>query len=101
MEPAVIPHVILFELAYFHGAHRHVFMAEPNLGASDDPSFNRKTSSIIILEGHWEFFRDVNFQVKDGETLGPGLYPFVTNVGIKNDTIASLRPVSSPPAHNR
>jgi hypothetical protein len=83
-------------LAYFHGAHRHVFMAESNLGASDDSTLNNKTSSIVILEGHWEFFREPNFQGKEGDTLGPGLYPFVTNIGIKNDTISSLRPASAP-----
>ena len=30
----MIPHCILFELANFHGAHRHVFAPEPNLAAS-------------------------------------------------------------------
>jgi hypothetical protein len=29
-------HVILFEHRNFHGAHKHVFMAEANLNASDD-----------------------------------------------------------------
>jgi hypothetical protein len=87
------PHCILFELANFHGAHRHVFTAEPNLAASDDPSFNNRASSIVVLAGNWEFFSDADFTTKTGETLGPGLYAFVANVGIKNDAISSLRPV--------
>jgi hypothetical protein len=93
----VVPHCVLFELANFHGAHRHVFPAEPNLAASDDPAFNNKTSSIVILEGDWEFFSDADFKTKVGGTLGPGAYPFVANVGIKNDSISSLRPVRRAP----
>jgi hypothetical protein len=86
----MIPHCILFELANFRGAHRHVFAAEPNLADQTDPTFNNKTSSIVILEGNWEFFSDTNFATRTGSILGPGLYPFVANVGIK--TITSLRP---------
>ena len=88
-----MPHCILFELANFRGAHRHIFTAEPNLAASDDPLFNNKTSSIVILEGNWEFFADVDFKTKTGNTLEPGVYPFVANIGIKNNAISSLRPV--------
>jgi hypothetical protein len=90
---SMMSHCILFELANFHGAHRHVFTDEPNLAASDDPSFNNKTSSIVILAGHWEFFSDANFKTKIGDTLEPGVYPFVANIGIRNDAISSLRPV--------
>jgi hypothetical protein len=89
----MIPHCILFELANFRGAHRHVFTTEPNLGASEDPLFNNKTSSIVILEGHWECFAGPDFASKLGDTLGPGMYPFVENIGIKNDAISSLRPI--------
>jgi Beta/Gamma crystallin len=88
-----MPHCILFELANFRGAHRHVFVAESDLGASEDPSFNNRTSSIVILEGDWEFFSGANFSDKVGNRLGPGAYPFVANIGMKNDAISSLRPV--------
>ena len=37
-------HVILFENAQFHGQHKHVFRAEPNLNAADDNFFNDKVS---------------------------------------------------------
>jgi hypothetical protein len=94
----MIPHCILFELANFRGAHRHVFVAEQNLAASEGPSFNNRTSSIVILEGDWEFFADADFKSKIGTTLGPGAYPFVANIGITNNEISSLRPVrKSPP----
>jgi hypothetical protein len=93
----MIAHCILFELANFRGAHRHVFVAEPNLAASDDPAFNNKTSSIVVLEGEWEFFADEDFRTKTGDTLGTGTYPFVTNIGMKNNAISSLRPVRRAP----
>jgi len=32
---AAVPHVILFEHANFHGAHKHVFGPESNLNAGD------------------------------------------------------------------
>jgi hypothetical protein len=89
----MMPHCILFELANFHGAHRHVFTVEPNLSASDDSVFSNKTSSIVILEGNGEFFSDADFKTKIGNTLEPGVYPFVANIGIKNNAISSLRPV--------
>jgi hypothetical protein len=89
----MIPHCILFELANFRGAHRHVFVAEPNLAEKSDPTFNDKTSSIVVLEGDWVFFSDSNFGTRTGNVLGPGVYPFVANVGIMNDSITSLRPV--------
>jgi hypothetical protein len=84
-------HCIQFELANFHGAHRHVITAEPNLAASDDPHFNNTASSIVIYARNCEFFADADFKTKIGNTLGPGVYPFVANVGIKNGAISSLR----------
>jgi len=86
-------HVILFEHVNFHGAHKHVFKAETNLNASDDNFFNDRVSSIVVLEGTWEFFRDSGFHNKYARNLGPGLYARVTDVDIKNDDMSSLRPV--------
>lgn len=90
--PMPLPHVILFEHANYHGAHKHVFDDESNLDASDDNFFNDKTSSIIVIEGNWTFYRDKDFQgvERNGRPLGPGLYPWVENEGIKNDDISSL-----------
>ncbi len=88
-------HVILFEHANFHGVHKHVFTAESNLNADDDNWMNDKTSSIVVIEGNWEFFIDWNFSGKTGRTLGPGIYPWVSAPGVEmeNDAISSLRPI--------
>jgi hypothetical protein len=88
-------HVILFEHASFHGAHKHVFKDEPNLNAGDDNFFNDKTSSMVIVEGNWEFFADWQHIGKLGKTLGPGNYESVeAALGAgSNDRISSLRPV--------
>jgi beta/gamma crystallin len=85
-------HVILFEHANFHGAHKHVFRAEPNLNAGDDSFFNDKVSSLAVLGGTWAFFRNANFNGQYAQSLGPGLYSFVGNVDIQNDDMSSLRP---------
>lgn len=89
----MIPHCILFELANFCGAHRHVFTVVSNLAARKDPAFNNKTSSIVIREGNWEFFMDADYHTKMGDTLAPGIDPYVENIGIKDDAITSLRPI--------
>jgi hypothetical protein len=88
-------HVILFEHINFHGAHKHIFQDEPNLNAPDDSFFNDITSSIVILEGNWDFFIDSNFQNRTGNPglagFGPGLISWVENAGIQNDAISSLK----------
>ena len=90
---AALPHAILFEHANFHGAHKHVLGSEPNLNAGDDNFFNDRVSSIVVLSGTWEFFRDSGFNGPYPIMLGPGLYPWVEAVSIKNDDMSSLRPV--------
>ena len=87
-------HVIIFEHANFHGAHKHVFRGETSLNAGDDNFFNDKTSSFVILEGNWEFFVHANFVGKFGGTIPPGKYPSMSVLGPgSNDNISSLRPV--------
>jgi hypothetical protein len=87
-------HAILFEDGHFHGQHKHVFSDEPNLNAVDDSFFNDRTSSIVVISGNWEFFRNSGFDGRYPTVLGPGLYPAVTDVGIANDDLSSLRPTS-------
>jgi hypothetical protein len=87
-----VPHVILFEHANFHGAHKHVFGPEPNLNAGDDNFFNDRVSSLVVLSGSWKFFQNSGFDAPYPPTLGPGVYPSVEAVGIKNDDMSSLRP---------
>jgi hypothetical protein len=92
-----MPEAILFENANFHGEHKHVFGPESNLNASDDNFFNDRVSSIAILDGSWECYRNSNFDSAYPVVLGPGLYSSVGAVGIKNDDMSSLRPVAKTP----
>src|SRR5258707_12851976 len=85
--------VILFEHASFHGAHKHVLRAEANLNAPDDNYFNDKVSSLVVFSGQWDFFRNFNFQTSYGVVLSKNIYPFVGDVGIRNDDMSSLRPL--------
>jgi hypothetical protein len=85
--------VILFENASFHGAHKHVLKAEANLNAADDDYFNDKVSSLVVFSGQWDFFRNANFQTSYGIVLSKNIYPYVGDVGIRNDDMSSLRPL--------
>jgi Beta/Gamma crystallin len=91
-----VEQVLLFEHANFHGAHKHVLVAEPNLNAPDDNFFNDKVSSFVILEGEWIFCSDWQFEnpYANGRQFGIGTYPFVGDVGIKNDDMSSLFPTT-------
>jgi hypothetical protein len=86
-------HVILFQHANFDGSHKHIFRAEPNLGALIFPGMNDQVSSFVILEGNWQFFIDKNYVGQVGGLLGPGVYPWVGDIFIPNDKISSLRPI--------
>ena len=61
--------------------------------------FNDQVSSIVVLTGHWSFYRDENFRspymAESGGplVLSPGLYRYVGDKGIDNDDISSLRSV--------
>jgi hypothetical protein len=102
-------HILLFENANYHGAHKHVFTREPNLNASDDNFFNDRVSSLAIFQGNWRFYANSGFAkppyppvlgpVTDNVSgqRSPGGYPFVPNVGIKNDDMSSLEPVDDRP----
>jgi len=89
-------HVMLFEDAHFHGAHKHVFTREDNLNADDDNFFNDKVSSFVILSGLWVFFKDSQFHnaYASGTEFGPAIDgSWVEALGIKNDDMSSLLPV--------
>lgn len=94
--------IILFEHDNFHGRHKHVYRAEPNLNYWEDFFFNDKTSSIVVIEGNWELFVDANFIAPFSVVLGPGLYTltYLNELGITNDSISSLRPTTSPANYN-
>jgi hypothetical protein len=90
-------HIILFEHINFHGGHKHVFAPEPNLNDRDDDFFNDKTSSLAVVEGNWELYRNADFNTPYPVILGPGLYPDVRRVQINNDDMSSLQPVLANP----
>jgi hypothetical protein len=89
-------HVVLFKNANFHGDHKHVVAAEPNLNASDDHGFNDAVSSLVVLDGNWRFYVDAGFKNPFPAVLGPGLYPSLSPAKIANDQMSSLQPTDDP-----
>jgi hypothetical protein len=61
--------------------------------------FNDNVSSIIVLNGHWVFYRDDAFKspyTTAGNmqlVLSRGMYPYVGDVGIADDDLSSLRSI--------
>lgn len=82
--------IILFEHINFHGAHKHLFTSEPNLNASDDNFFNDAVSSFVVVSGWWQFSRDADYNGPDSQWFGPGIYNWVENVGVPNDSVSSV-----------
>jgi hypothetical protein len=84
-------HIIIFQHEFFRGHHRHIINQEWDLGSTWDNSLNDKVSSLVILSGEWEFFKDKKggsgYKVK----LGPGIYPRVKDVGLEDNKISSLK----------
>lgn len=50
-------------------------------------------SSILLIAGQWQFFKEVEFASPVGLILGPGYYPWVEDVGIPNDSVLSIKVV--------
>ena len=86
-------HVILFQEPNFHGPHKHIFNQEDNLNADEDDSFNDEVSSLAVLSGNWQFFRNSGFDDDYPEILGPGLYSRVQDFSIRDNDMSSLRAV--------
>jgi hypothetical protein len=85
-------HVVLFEHVNFRGEHKHVFSGEDLDGnVVDTRQFDDKTSSVIVLGGLWEFYRDKTERIQN-VNLRPGLYRDVSFIG--NDSISAVRPDS-------
>lgn len=87
-------HVILFQHPHFRGRHRHYFKEVADLDAFSG-AFANRASSIVVLEGNWEFYRDTDFRRAYPIRLGPGIYPDITasEIAMESDTISSVRPV--------
>lgn len=90
----MVAHVILFQNTLFEGDHKHVFDAVSNLNRIGE-GFNDETSSIAVLEGNWQFFKDWGWENPFPNILGPGLYPRITDAlgAGSNDSITGLRPI--------
>ena len=84
-------HIIIFEHRDFRGRHRHIFGREENLNNAEDNTLNDRMSSFVVLSGTWTFFRHANFVEQVGGTFPPGQYEMVTDFGIPNDAVSSLR----------
>jgi hypothetical protein len=92
-------HVILFEHDEFRGKHKHLFYAERNLGEVFSPNeehFDNITSSIVVLEGTWEFFSDRDFVNLQGILPRGSYYSLRLQLNWPNDTISSARPSCGP-----
>ena len=90
-------YLTLFEHVSFRGDHVHVFEAEADLGETLD--FAGTASSLMVELGNWSFYFDSQFDgsYPNAPVVGPGIYSNVTDLGIGNDSIASLQPVPDPP----
>ena len=84
-----LPQIIAFDKKNFEGDHTHVFGDMPKLDKWDN-----SISSMIILSGTWEFFDDQDLKGTPMAKLGPGMYSDVTQHGLKDNSISSIRLVS-------
>jgi hypothetical protein len=84
-----VPQIIAFDKDNFEGDHTHIFGDMAKLGKWDN-----SISSMIILSGTWEFFDDQNLQGTPMAKLGPGRYANVTQHGLKDNSVSSIRLVS-------
>jgi hypothetical protein len=81
-----IPQRMAFDHEHFLGDHTHLFGNMKDLG-----KWGNSLSSLIILSGTGEFFDDEDFKGTNMGTLGPGMYAHVTDKGLKNNRISSVR----------
>jgi hypothetical protein len=90
------PQIIAFDNENFLGDHTHILGNVRDLG-----KWSNSISSMIILSGTWEFFDDEDFKGAKMGTLGPGMYVNVTDKGLKNNSISSVRLASPASASKR
>jgi hypothetical protein len=72
------------------GGNSLVLENEDYVSNLKDNGFNDKASSFIIVSGVWRFYSDSDKRTPFSQDLGPGVYRWVEDVGIKNDTLSSL-----------
>jgi beta/gamma crystallin len=86
----MVPHLIVFSEKNLQGRHWHIFADIPSIG---DISFtwDDNISSFAVLAGQWQFFRGRNFADQLGQTIGPGAYASLADIGVSNDAISSIK----------
>jgi len=92
--------VILFEDENFCGKSIDIVREHPDLTAHKAGNFNNRTSSFVILSGKWSFFLNAGFEapaMRSGSplVLEAGAYRCVTDLGIPDNEITSLRAMNS------
>jgi hypothetical protein len=90
------PQIVAFDNEDVLGDHLHIFGTMKDLG-----KWGNSISSMVILSGTWEFFDDEHFTGTSLGTLGPGMYANVTDKGLKNHSISSVRLAKSAGASTR
>lgn len=53
--------------------------------------WNDRISSIVVVSGSWQCYKDSAYYSPMGPVLTPGIYNRVAQFGIDNDSITSLR----------
>ena len=94
--------LIMFVDIDFGGLHTHIFGSTADFtklslggtGSGIDGNWNDKLSSFKIVSGRWQFFKDIDFgptPLPNEQGFGPGLYQWVEDYGIDNDSISSVQ----------
>ena len=77
---------------YIHGFGADIPNLEKVSAKNPGSNWNDETSSIIVLEGTWRFYEHINYGGLSIE-LGPGRYPNITQLGLPDNSISSLKRV--------
>ena len=99
-ESNIVPgRIILFEDENFCGKSIDVMREQPDLSTHKAGNFDNRTSSFVILSGKWSFYLEANYDtpvLHNGSplVLGPGSYAKVSELGIQDNEITSLKAVN-------
>ncbi len=94
--------ILLYESQDFCGKSIDVVHAQADLSVFKEGNFNNCISLMTILSGNWTFYQNPNF---DGPfmhgaaplVLGAGSCGKISDLGIPDDAISSLKEVTDPP----
>jgi hypothetical protein len=87
--------IILFKDAHFGGGS---LTATTPVSSLASEGWNDVVSSVIVIDGKWDLFKDVDFKgtkwtvSSGGGPSQDGTYPVWTDWGGENDVISSLKP---------